>query len=311
MKKVLITDAVHSVLTDGLETAGYLCDYEPDISSPEVYERIGTYQGIIINSKIRVDKPFIDRATRLEFVARLGSGREVVDIPYAESRGIRVYFSPEGNSNAVGEHALGMLLAFANNLVRGDQEVRQKIWRREQNRGFELKGKTIGIIGFGHTGPAFARKLKGLDMNILVYDKYRKDLKKEHGHIHETGLSEICREAEIISFHLPLSPETIHYCNAKFINDCRQRPLLINTSRGSIVDTAALLEGLLRNQIRGACLDVFENENPVTFSEEENKLYEQLYNLNNVILSPHVAGWTMESKYMLGKVLLDKILSRL
>lgn len=311
MKKVLITDAVHSVLTDGLETAGYLCDYEPDISSPEVYERIGTYHGIIINSKIRVDKPFIDRATRLEFVARLGSGREVVDIPYAESRGIRVYFSPEGNSNAVGEHALGMLLAFANNLVRGDQEVRQKIWRREQNRGFELKGKTIGIIGFGHTGPAFARKLKALDMNILVYDKYRKDLKKEHGHIHETGLSEICREAEIISFHLPLSPETIHYCNAKFINDCRQRPLLINTSRGSIVDTAALLEGLLRNQIRGACLDVFENENPVTFSEEENKLYEQLYNLNNVILSPHVAGWTMESKYMLGKVLLDKILSRL
>ena len=311
MKKVLITDAVHSVLTDGLETAGYLCDYEPDISSPEVYERIGTYHGIIINSKIRVDKPFIDRATRLEFVARLGSGREVVDIPYAESRGIRVYFSPEGNSNAVGEHALGMLLAFANNLVRGDQEVRQKIWRREQNRGFELKGKTIGIIGFGHTGPAFARKLKALDMNILVYDKYRKDLKKEHGHIHETGLSEICREAEIISFHLPLSPETIHYCNAKFINDCRQRPSLINTSRGSIVDTAALLEGLLRNQIRGACLDVFENENPVTFSEEENKLYEQLYNLNNVILSPHVAGWTMESKYMLGKVLLDKILSRL
>lgn len=310
MKKVLITDAVHPVLSEGLAAAGYICDNEPNISSAEVQERIGGYQGLIINSKILADRHFIDKANRLEFIARLGSGREVVDIPYAESRGIRVYFSPEGNSNAVGEHALGMLLAFANNLLRGDREVRQKIWNREQNRGFELKGKTIGIIGFGHTGPAFARKLKGLDMNILVYDKYRRNLKKELGHIHETDLDELLHEAQIISFHLPLSSETKHFCDAAFIARCRQQPLIINTSRGSIIDTAALVDGLLQNRLKGACLDVFENEYPVTFNEEEREMYERLYNMDNVILSPHVAGWTIESKYLLGKVLLDKILSR-
>lgn len=310
MKKVLITDSVHSVLREGLEEADYICDYEPDISSAEVTARIGEYTGLIINSKIKADRHFIDKANRLEFIARLGSGREVVDIPYAESRGISVYFSPEGNSNAVGEHTLGMLLAFANNLIRGDREVRQQIWNREQNRGFELKGKTIGIIGFGHTGPAFASKLKGLDMNILVYDKYRKGLKKEYGHVHETGLSEIQHEAQIISFHLPLSTETRHFCNAEFIDGCRLKPLIINTSRGSIIDTPALLDGLQQKKLKGACLDVFENENPVTFSQEERQLYEALYMMDNVILSPHVAGWTSESKYLLGKVLLDKILYR-
>lgn len=307
---MLITDAVHSVLKEGLESNDFICDYEPEISSSEVLVRIADYQGIIINSKIHADRHFIDKANRLEFIARLGSGREVVDIDYAESRGIEVFFSPEGNSNAVGEHALGMLLAFANHLLRSDREVRHRIWNREHNRGFELKGKTIGIIGFGHTGPAFVRKLKGLDMNILVHDKYRQNLKSEAAYIQEAELTEIQQSAEIISFHLPLTLETKHYCDARFIDACEQIPLLINTSRGNVIHTGDLLKGLLQNKLRGACLDVFENENPATFSSAESEIYEQLFHLDNVVLSPHVAGWTQESKYLLGKVLLDKILSR-
>ncbi len=308
-KKVLITDAVHPVLIEGLQNNDFDCHYEPDITYSEVLQRIPDYEGLIINSKILVNVDFLDRANKLEFVARLGSGREVVDIPYAESKGINVYFSPEGNSNAVAEHALGMLLAFANNLLRADREVRQKIWKREANRGFELRGKTIGLIGFGHTGSAFAKKLSAMEMTILSYDKYKNNYTdSDFTYVKEVDLATLQKESDIISFHLPLTPETKHYCDADFLNTCKKSVVIVNTSRGNVVKTRDLIEALQDEKIAGACLDVFENEKVTTFSESETNLYEQLYQCENVVLSPHIAGWTKESKYLLGKILLDKIL---
>lgn len=307
-KKVLITDAVHSVLIEGLIAANYHCDYNPEISYEEVLQKINMYEGLIINSKILVNQTFIDKAEKLEFVARLGSGREVVDIPYAQSKGINVYFSPEGNSNAVAEQAVGMLLALANNLIRADKEVRQMIWEREKNRGFELRGKTIGIIGFGYTGAAFAKKLSSFDMRILAYDKYKSNYAEQYPFIEEVDLATLQQQAEIISFHLPLTPETKYYCDNTFLDGCKNNVVLINTSRGNVVKTDDLLEKLTEGKVKGACLDVFENEKVSTFSEQEKALYQQLYTLENVVLSPHIAGWTHESKYLLAKILLDKIL---
>ncbi len=308
MEKILITDEVHPLLLEGFTQAGYKCDYQPDITLATVHLIIHQYVGLIINSKILTDKTLIDKATRLRFVARLGSGREVIDIPYAASKGIEAFFSPEGNSNAVGEHALGMLLALANNLVRSDKEVKEKIWQREKNRGWELRGKTIGIIGMGHTGKAFARKLAGMEMTILAYDKYQDDFEKEFSNLTKVSLDELQTQAEIISFHLPLTPETKHFCDEFFLQKCQSKVVIINTSRGNVVETKALLAGLEKQKIRGACLDVFENEKVATFSKEEDEMYQKLYQYDNVILSPHVAGWTQESKRLLAKILLDKIL---
>lgn len=307
-KKVLITDAVHSVLIDGLTAANYECDYEPEINYQEVLHKINMYEGLIINSKILVNQSFIDKARKLEFVARLGSGREVVDIEYAEKKGIKVYFSPEGNSNAVAEQAVGMLLALANNLIRADREVRQIIWQRERNRGFELKGKTIGIIGFGHTGAAFAKKISSFEMKILAYDRYKSNYTEKHPYVEEVDLITLQQQSDIISFHLPLTPETKHYCDSSFIAKCKDNLILINTSRGNVVKTSDLVEALEIGKLKGACLDVFENEKVDTFTNEEKKLYQSLYQQDKVILSPHIAGWTQESKYLLAKVLLDKIL---
>jgi D-3-phosphoglycerate dehydrogenase / 2-oxoglutarate reductase len=309
MEKILVTDAVHLLLLEGFENAGYVCDYEPEITLEEVQAKIEHYVGLIVNSKILADKKLIDKAEKLRFIGRLGSGREVVDIPYANEKGIGVFFSPEGNSNAVAEHALGMLFALANNLLRADYEVRQKIWQREKNRGWELQGKTIGIIGFGHTGKAFATKLKSMEMNIIAYDKYLENFDPKYDFVLKTDLNHLLETADIISFHLPLTAETKYFCDATFLKKCKQNVVLINTSRGNVVETKALLRALKNGQIKGACLDVFENEKVQTFSPEEEKTYSELYEYSNVILSPHIAGWTKESKELLAQVLLTKILA--
>ncbi len=308
MEKILVTDSVHPLLIVDFEKAGYTCDYEPDITLQEVQAKIQHYVGLIVNSKILADKKLIDQAKKLRFIGRLGSGREVVDIPYANSKGIQAFFSPEGNSNAVAEHALGMLLAFANNLLRSDYEVRQKIWQREKNRGWELRGKTLGIIGFGHTGKAFANKLKSMEMNLISYDKYLDSFENDYDFVEKTDLETLLERADIISFHLPLTAETKHFCDTDFFKKCKQNALIINTSRGNVVETNALLEALKTKKIQGACLDVFENEKVQTFTAKEEKQYEELYQYSNVILSPHIAGWTQESKQLLAQILVDKIL---
>ncbi len=308
MKRVLITDDCHPLLTEGLVQLGYTCDFLPDILPEETLSIIGTYEGLIINSKILVQRSLLDAAPGLRFVGRLGSGMEIVDQAYAAERGVAVLSSPEGNRNAVAEQALGMLLALANHSLRADREVRQLVWRREANRGIELGGKTLGIIGFGHTGSQFARKLAGLEMQVLAYDKYKAPGYAAHlSWVKETGLADIQAQADVISLHLPLTGETRHLVDRSFIGECQAGVIFINTARGQCVHTPDLVEGLETGRIGGACLDVFENEKPGTFSEAEKALYTRLYALENVILSPHVAGWTQESKQRLAEVLLAKI----
>lgn len=311
MKQVLITDDCHPLLNDGLTRLGYTCHYRPDISPDECIRIISQYEGLIINSKIKVDRTFLDTALRLRFVGRLGSGMEIVDREYAATKGVAVASSPEGNRNAVAEQALGMLLALANNLLRADREVRQNIWRREANRGFELKGKTIGIIGFGHTGSQFAGKLAGMEMRVLAYDKYKSRYAEEMPWVEETTEEEIVRHADIISLHLPLTGETKYWINKPFIERCKPGFILINTSRGQCVKTEDLVAALESGRVGGACLDVFENEKPATFGEAERRLYARLHALEQVVLSPHIAGWTQESKRRLAEILLEKITAQL
>ncbi len=305
--KVLITDGVHPILFEGLKNLGFEHDYNPKISLSEVHQIIHQYEGLVMNSKIIADQSLFDKAEQLFFIARLGSGMEIVDQTYAKLKGIHVINSPEGNRNAVAEHALGMLLSLANNLNRADRELREMHWDREKNRGFELYGKTIGLIGFGHTGSTFAKRLQGMEMNILAYDKYKENYASPFPFVKESSPEEIKKEADIISFHLPLNDETKYYCDSKFISECKQGLIILNTSRGNVVETKAILEALDSGKVGGACMDVFENEKPATFSKEEKEMYERLYSFENTIFSPHVAGWTQESKFKLSKVILEKL----
>ena len=308
MKRVLITDDCHPLLTEGLTKMGFACDFLPDITLEKTRRVIPDYEGLIINSKILVNREFLDRAEKLRFVGRLGSGMEIVDRAYAAERGVAVVSSPEGNRNAVAEQALGMLLALANNLLRADREVRQNVWQREANRGWELRGKTLGIIGFGHTGSQFARKLAGMEMTVLAYDKY-----KPAGYaagmewVQETTMEEIQTRSDIVSLHLPLTAETRHLVDKPFVDRCKRGFMLINTSRGSCVKTEDAIAALEDGRMGGACLDVFENEKPETFSAAEKQVYERLHALENVVLAPHIAGWTHESKRLMAEILVEKI----
>ena len=307
-KKILITDSVHPLMLSAFKEMGFELFYNPDISLEEVHTIIHDFHGLIINSKIIVDTTLIQKARSLEFVGRLGSGMEIVDIPYCLQYNIAIFSSPNGNNNAVAEHALGMLLALSNNLMKSNTEVKNFIWNRESNRGFEIQGKTIGIIGFGHTGSAFAKKLSSLDMKILTYDKYLKNYHKNIPYITAVeSLEAIQKEADIISFHLPLTPECIGYANQSFFNRCEKNIIVINTSRGKVIPTQVLLDNLSSGKITGACLDVFENEKPETYSSSEKMMYRSLFEKTNVIVSPHIAGWTQESKVALSKILVEKV----
>ena len=306
-KKVLITDSVHPVLIEGLTEDGYYCDYQPEVSLGAVREIIGDYEGLIVNSKILVDRMLLDKAANLRFVGRLGSGMEIIDQGYAAEKKVAVLSAPEGNCNAVAEQALGMLLSLSNNLLRADREVRLKIWQREKNRGFEIMGKTVGIIGFGHTGSAFASKLQGMGARILAYDKYKKKYTSDYPFVEEVDMQSIFKNADIISFHLPLTEETKHFVDSTFIEKCQKSVIFINTSRGNVIKTKDLIAGLSSGKVSGACLDVFENEKPHLYTAEEQQLFEKLFSFENIVVSPHIAGWTVESKRRLADILLNKI----
>jgi len=311
VKKILITDGVHKVLSDGLKKAGFEVDYYPRISLDKVITMAAPYHGLIINSKIRVDSVLLDQAPLLEFVARLGSGMEIIDQEETARRKIAVFNSPGGSCNAVAGHAMGMILAWNNHLSRDSEEVKNFKWNREKNRGIELEGRTIGIIGFGHTGSALARKLAGFSVKVKAYDKY-----KPEGYARDYPWVEECvdresaiRLSDVISLHLPLNYETLHLANKALFDQCKPGARWVNTCRGPVVETEARIEALDRKQLRGACVDVFENEKPETYSTEEKEMYERLLAFPQVQVSPHVAGWTAESKYKLAKILLDKILT--
>lgn len=307
MDSVLITDISTPILQEGLRDLGYKVVNMPDIDQGYVEAHIHEYEGIIVRSKITLYESTLKKAKKLKFIGRPGSGLDLIDTAYCKTVGIKVCRSPTSNSNAVAEHALGMLLAWMNHLVRADNEVKQKIWKREANRGLELKGKTIGIIGFGNTGSRFAKKLQGLEVKILAYDKYKSNFAEDIPYVKESNLDEICQEVDIISFHLPLNAETKHYLNTDLLKRFTRPILLINTSRGPIVDTLALLEGLESGLLLGACLDVLENEKPLTYSELEAEKYSRLFAMRQVILSPHVAGWSDKSKIQMESFLIAEI----
>jgi len=308
MQKILITDDVHPSLITGFEEAGYEVKYDPTISLQDVHQQIEPYSGIIINTKVKMDKALIDKAPNLKFVGRLGSGLDIIDLPYAAEKGIQIVNSPEGNRNAVAEHAIGMLLALMNKMMQGDPEVRNFHWDREKNRGREISNLTVGIIGFGHTGSTFAKRLRGFDMKILAYDKYKEDYTKNLPYVKQARLEEIQNDADIISFHLPLTAETLHLVDKDFLQLCKKGVVIINTSRGKVLKTQDLINFLENGMVGGACLDVYENEKTHTYTIEEKNMYKALFMLPNIVLTPHVAGWTIESKQRIAETLLDKLL---
>lgn len=305
LKKVIITDHLHPYLSEKLTDLGFEVDVQQDITNEELFEIIDQYIGLVLSTKIKVTPALIDKATALLFIARAGSGMENIDVGYATSKDITVINSPEGNSNAVAEHAVGCLLSLLNNISRSDREIRAGIWRREQNRGTELEGKTVGIIGFGNTGSAFAAKLRSFDVNILAHDKYKYGF--GNAYVKESDIEEIKEKADIISFHLPLTKETFHYLNEGFIAELKKKFWVINTSRGKVVDTSSLLKGLASGKVLGAALDVFENEQFYQLDGDDKAIMKKMCSLENIILTPHIAGWSHESFYKISKILAERI----
>jgi len=305
--KVLITNPVHPHLPKELAARGYEVLYEPDFKPEHLDAILPSLTGIVINTKIKMTAARQALGTQLKFIARLGSGLDIIDLPAAKANGIAVFNSPEGNRNAVAEHAIGMLLCLANNIRRGDAEVRQKLWNREANRGFELEGKTLGIVGLGNTGQAIARKLSPWTLRLLYSDPYLLETPEDLSNIESVSIHQLRREADIISLHVQLTSETRGMIDADFLAGCKRGLILINTSRGAVVNTADLVSALESGQVAGACLDVFENEKPHSFTTEEDQLYSKLYSLDQVVLTPHVAGWTGESLLKIAEVLLGKI----
>jgi D-3-phosphoglycerate dehydrogenase len=305
--KALITDSIHPILMLDLEALGIACTYLPEISQSDVEALIGDFQILIINSKILVDAAFIDKASSLKIIGRLGSGLEIIDLKCAAEKGITVFNSPEGNRDAVGEHAIGMLLALFNQLNKAHQDVVACSWDREARRGEELKGKKVGLIGYGNTGKAMAQKLSGFEIDCFFYDKYLEN--ETSPYAKQVTLEYLQEQAEVISIHLPYNTETHYFFNKDFFDKCKKPFYLINTSRGKILNTKDLLEELISERILGACLDVFENELPGSSTAEENLIFTNLANSDKVQLSPHIAGWTYQSKFKLAKTLSDKIAS--
>lgn len=306
MSKILFIDSVHPVLEERLTQMEFTCEH--DYSSPkEIIEtKISNYTGIVIRSRFTIDKSFLDKASKLKFIARSGAGLENIDLTYAEQKNIKVFNSPEGNKDAVGEHAIGMLLMLFNKLKQGDAQVRQGVWNREANRGIELSGKTVGILGYGNMGIALAKKLIGFDCKVIAYDKYKKDYSDNY--ITEVSLNELVKQTDVLSIHLPLSEETKHYVNASFLNDFKKNIYVINTARGNNIKTEDLIKALQSGKVLGACLDVLEFESKsFELEQHHNQAFEYLKNAENVILSPHVAGWTVESYQKLSEYLANKI----
>ena len=306
--KILHLDSTHPYLSNELNKLGFDNFFDFKSSKKEIENKLFIYDGIIIRSRIPIDKVLIDKATNLKFIARVGSGIENIDIKHAKKNNIKIISSPEGNSNAVGEHALGMLLSLINNISYSHNEIINGKWSREANRGYELKNKTVGLIGYGHTGKSFAKKLSGFDVSTIFFD-LKSNLKNEFAS--EVTLKEIKETADVISIHSSLTKESYEILNTKFINECKKPFWLINTSRGNCVKIKDLIKGIKEKKVLGAALDVLEFEKKsfekLLETSISNDDFSFLINSKKIILTPHVAGWTHESKLLLVKIILDKI----
>lgn len=304
--KVLIVDQMHESILGLLGKYGFEVTYAPKITREEIFEQIASFEGIIIRSKTPLDRTLLEQATRLQFIARAGAGLDQLDLDYLEERGVALFHAAKGNRDAVAEHAIGGLLALFNHLNQADTQVKKGIWDREGNRGVELKGKTVGIFGFGNMGKAFSKRLKGFGVNVLAYDKYKKDFGKKR--VQEVTWETLKKEADVLSIHVPLTPETRDFFTLEELKSFAKPFWLINTARGEVIRMETLNQALDLGILKGAVLDVLENEKFDRFSPDQKHQFELLAKRENVLFTPHVAGWSIESYQRINEVLVKQIL---
>ncbi len=302
---VIVTAPAHPWLMETLQQKGFLVDYAPQLDHDGLLARIALAEGLVVTTRIKIDRRMLEQAGRLKWIGRLGSGMEMIDMEFARSKGIRCVSSPEGNCTAVAEHVLGLILNLNHRIGISHAQVKQGQWLRDENRGVEISGKTVGIIGYGNTGSSLARLLKGFGVTVLAYDKYKYGFSDDY--VKEASFEQVCAYAQIISFHVPLTEETTYLAGTSFFNALKQQPLFVNASRGGVTDTDALIRALSSQTISGAALDVLENEQISRLSDKETMQLEFLLNRADVIITPHIAGYSHEAFFKMSETIIRKL----